>query len=195
MKKLICIATALLCLLASAIPCYASADIIFTVSANQPKLQNITVDINVSKDSALYTTEFYIFYSAHDVEFIEGSEKGGDIVKELDPYITATMVEPGKIKVSYTSTKPLDSAGVLCSLKFRAKTTGFVNFNIEVEHAESFDGEEIYTLSTISENTSITTKKQASAGLIVAIVTGCVAIAAAVTYVALNKKTNKKKSK
>lgn len=195
MKKLICIATALICLLASAIPCYASPDIIYTVTANQPKFQNITVDINVSKDSSLYTTEFYIIYSAHDVEFIEGSEKGGDIVKELDPYITATVVDYGKIKVSYTSTKPLDSAGVLCSLKFRAKTTGFVNFNIEVEHAESFNGEEIYSLTTLAESTAITAKKQASAALIITIVTGCVAIAAAVTYVALNKKTNKKKSK
>lgn len=193
MKKLICIATALLCLLASTFPCYASADVIFTVKADQPKMQNITVDINVSKDSALYTTEFYVIYSAHDVEFISGSEKGGDIVDELDPYITANETEPGKIKVSYTSTKPLNSAGVLCSLKFRAKTTGFVYFNIEVDHAESFDGEEIYSLTTMAQNAGITTEKQASPVTVAVIVAAVVAAGVVVAVVVLKKK--KKKSK
>ncbi|MBQ5823800.1 MAG: hypothetical protein IIW48_03220 [Clostridia bacterium] len=192
MKKLICIIMALLCLPASVIPCCASSDVIFTVFATQEEGENITVDINVSKDSALYTTEFYILYNANDVKFAEGSEKGGDIVKELDPYITATEIEPGKVKVSYTSTKPLDSAGLLCRLEFRAKTTGYVHFNIEVDHAESFDGEEIYALTTQSSPGSVSAKKQASPVIIAAIAAGGIAVVAAATLLIVKKQSSKK---
>ncbi len=190
MKKLICIFTALLCITAGAIPCLASPDVIFTVSASQEKGRNIVVDIKVSKDSSLYTTEFYILFDPTDVAFVRDSEKGGDIVAGLKPYITATEVEAGKIKVSYTSTKSLDTAGVLCQLEFRSKTDSFVRFDIEVEHAESFDGKEIYALTTQGVYGSVTAKKQTSVGVTVAVVAaGGAAVAAAAVLIAKKKKS------
>lgn len=191
MKKLICIITVLLCITASTLPCLASPDVIFTVSAFQEKGNNITVDINVSKDSALYTTEFYILFDHNVVSFVRGSEKGGDIVAGLKPYITATEVEDGKIKVSYTSTKPLNTAGVLCRLEFRSKTDSFVRFDIEVEHAESFDGKEIYSLTAEGVYGSVSAQKQTPAGVTVVAVAVSVAAVVAVTVLIAKKKNRK----
>ncbi len=198
MKKLLSLAAVVLCLSTCFIHCFAASDIIFTLKAEQPQKENISLSVNVSKDSALYTTEFYIHFNADEVEFIESKFTAGEIVAELDPYFSATEVSEGKVKVSYTSTNPLDSAGELCKLEFRAKEDSFAYFNIEIEHAETFDGEEIRTLTTQGENTSLTIKKQPAVNLIVIIVSVCAVIAAAAVAIAVikNKKSgNKKKGK
>lgn len=99
MKKLACILTVVLCLFSFAVPCFA-ADVIYTVKGKQEPKENVVVDICISKDSSLYATDFYINYAEADLKFIENSVIAGEATLSLNPLITATHVEPGKIKIS-----------------------------------------------------------------------------------------------
>ncbi len=193
MKKLICLATVIFCLSTCFLPCFAASDIICTLKAEQPPKENVTLSVNISKDSSLYTTEFYIHFNPDDVEYLKNKTSVGKITEELDPYFSATEVSDGKIKISYTSTKPLNTAGELCKLEFRAKTDAFTFFNIEIEHAETFDGE-IRSLTHQAVNANVTITKQSSSAITVIIVSCCAVVAVTVAVIAVKKKKSTNKS-
>ncbi len=145
MKKLASIIlVALLCL------CFASnalaADCHLTLDAFQPENSNLDVKVDIAANSTLYTAEFYIIYPSDKMEFVEGSVVTGDAAEEVSPYLIATETEPGRIKISYTATEALNKAGTLCRMSFKPKGNHYVNLDLELEHAETFDGEHIRTL-------------------------------------------------
>ncbi len=191
MKKLVCIATVILCLATCFVTCFAATDVCFTLKAFQQPDENVKLSVNISKDSALYTTEFFITYDENTLEFIEADAKAGKIAAELNAYFSATKVSDGRIKVSYTSSKALDSAGELCTLEFRTKKDSYINFDIEVDHAETFDGEHIRSLSTQTSQTSISVAKQfyLGTGAVIAIIGAICAAVIAVVIIVKNKKS------
>ncbi len=191
MKKLICVLTAILCLATCFVPCFAATDVYFTLQAFQQPGENVKLSVNISKDSALYTTEFFITYDENTLEFIESKSDTGAITAELNPYFSATKVSDGKVKVSYTSAKPLDSAGELCSLEFRAKNNTYAEFKADIDHAETFDGEHIRSLSVQSSDTSLTVTKQPSVsiGAAAAVIAAFFAVVVAVIIIIKKKKS------
>lgn len=190
MKKLICVLTAVLCCAACFVPCFAAIDVYFTLQAFQQPGENVKLSVNISKDSALYTTEFFITYDENTLEFIENKSDTGTITAELNPYFSATKVSDGKIKVSYTSAKPLDSAGELCSLEFRAKSNTYTEFKADIDHAETFDGEHIRSLSVQTSPTSINIVKQfyLGTGALIAIIAAVCAVTVSVVIFIKKKK-------
>lgn len=138
--------------------CFASsalaADTHLTLDAFQPENSNLDVKVDISANSALYTTEFYIIYESDKMEFVEGSVVTGDAAEEIAPYLIATKVEDGKIKISYTATEALNKEGSLCRMSFKPKGNHYVTLGLEVEHAETFDGEKFPSLELIPVGTS-----------------------------------------
>lgn len=127
-----------------------------SLKAFQPENSNIEVKVNVvNDDSNLYTTEFYIIYDTNSIEYIEGSHCVHEDVKELSPYLTVTEAEKGRIKVSYTSTEGLKKAATLCKMSFKPKSDTLTSLDLEVEHAETFDGDNIRTLDFVSNGTTV----------------------------------------
>ncbi len=194
MKKLICILFALHILCLCAIPCFAeeSADIILTVKAEQEPEENVVVYVYASKDSALYTTEFYLTYAQADLEFIANSAIPGDAVKELNPIVTATEVAEGKLKISYTGTEPLDEAGAICKLEFRAERSTSAPLFIEIEHAETFDGKNIRALTAKGEGTRANVTEQPVQLPYAAIFAAVLLIGIVVVFVLIRKKNREK---
>ena len=194
MKKLICILFALLILCLCAIPCFAeeSADIILTVKAEQKPKENVVVYVYASKDSALYTTEFYLTYAQADLEFIANSAIPGDAVKELNPIVTATEIAEGKLKISYTGTEPLDEAGAICKLEFRAERSTSAPLFIEIEHAETFDGKNIRALTAKGEGTRANVTEQPVQLPYAAIFAAVLLIGIVVVFVLIRKKNREK---
>lgn len=191
MKKLVCIITVLLCLGTCFMSCLAAPDLYFTLRAEQQPKENVKLNVNISKDAALYTTEFYINYNTDEVKFLESKSAVGENAAELNPVFSATEISKGRIKVSYTATSPLDDAGALCVLEFRAKADTIAYFNMEAEHAETFDGEHIRSLSMHCTATSTQVQKQAhiSTGAVVAVIAA--AAAAVIAVVIIKKKKSK----
>lgn len=192
MKKLVCILTAMLCLSTCFVPCFAAADVGFTLRASQQPDENVKLSVYISKDSSLYTTEFFITYDENTLEYVEAGSKAGEITAELNPYFSATKVSDGKVKVSYTSAKPLDSAGELCLLEFRAQNDSKVDFGIEIDHAETFDGKHIRSLTAQTTPTNISVIKQfyIGTGAVTAII-AAVCVAAAGVIILIKKKKHK----
>ncbi len=198
MKKLVCILTVLLCLCACAVPCFAeNADVVFTLKAEQKPEENVAVNIFASKDSSLYTTEFYITYDKGSLEFVEDSAVPGEAVASLNPIVTAIEVVPGKIKVSYTSTKPFDQSGAICRVEFRALRTAEVPLSIEIEHAETFDGEHIRSLTTIGDGTRVSITEQPAEVSLVAIIVAVALVVGVIVaaVIVIKKKKNSKIAK
>lgn len=143
---------AMLCL------CFASqafaAGTHLTLDAFQPENSNLDVKVDISANSALYTAEFYINYPSDKMEFVEGSVVTGDAVEEVSPYLIATETEPGRIKISYTATEAINKEGALCRMSFKPRGNHYVTLGLELEHAETFDGEHIRTLELTSTGTS-----------------------------------------
>ncbi len=191
MKKLVCILTALLLLCVYTIPCLA-ADVVFTVKAEQELKENVVVTVYASKDSALYTTEFYLSYAPADLRFVENSIKAGQAVANLNSYVSATKVSDGKIKISYTATKPLDEAGAVCQLEFRALRSTSAPIFIEIEHAETFDGEHIIALEAEGEGTRAPVTEQPVELPLVAIFVAVMVVGIIVLIVLIKKKKLKK---
>lgn len=192
MKKLICIATVIFCLVACFVPCSAAHTVIFTLKAEQQPEENVKLSVTVSKDSSLYTSEFFINYDENALDFIERKAKAGEITTELHPYFSATKVSDGKIKISYTSSKPLDISGILCELEFRAEKDTYTGFNIEIDHAETFDGEHIRSLDVECADISVEVTEQfrLNTAVLIAIAAAiCAVVITAVVYI------KKKKSK
>ncbi|MBQ2963375.1 MAG: hypothetical protein IJE14_01820 [Clostridia bacterium] len=153
MKKLFSIIlVTLLCL------CFASnsfaAGTHLSLDAFQPENSNLDVKVDITANSALYTTEFYITYESDKIEFVEGSVTTGDAAQELSPYLIATLVEPGRLKISYTATEALNNAGTLCRMSFKPRGNHYVTLDLEIEHAEGFDGENFPALEFIPVGTS-----------------------------------------
>lgn len=192
MKKIICLFTAFVCLCAFTVPCLAATDVIFTLKAEQQHNKNVIANIYISKDSSLYTTEFNITFDPNELEFIEKSIAAGDAIKELDPYISANQVAPGQVKISYTCTEPIDKSGELCRIELRAKTNTQAKIDIEIDHAETFDGDHIRSLSAQAEGTVINITKQANFPF-AAVIIGIVAVAAVAAVIVTIKKRKHKK--
>lgn len=131
-----------------------AADTHLTLDAFQPENSNLDVKVDISANSALYTTEFYITYESEKMEFVEGSVTTGDAAEELSPYLIATKVEEGRIKISYTATEALNNEGALCRMSFKPKGNHYATLGIELEHAETFDGENFPALNVIPVGTS-----------------------------------------
>lgn len=194
MKKLICILSALLILCVCAIPCFAeeTADIILTVKAEQEPEENVVVYVYASKDSALYTTEFYLTYAPADLKFIANSVMPGDAVKGLNPIVTATEVAQGKLKLSYTVTDPLDESGAICKLEFRAERSTSAPIFIEIEHAETFDGEHIRSLTAKGQGTRANVTEQPVQLPYAAIFAAVLLIGIVVVFILIRKKKREK---
>ena len=188
MKKLVCIATVIFCLAACFVPCYAAHTVIFTLKAEQQPEENVKLSVTISKDSSLYTSEFFINYDENTLDFIESKAKAGEITAELQPYFSATKVSDSKIKVSYTSSKPLDIGGTLCELEFRAKKDIYTGFIIEIDHAETFDGEHIRSLDVECVGTGVEVTEQFHLNAAVLIVIAAAICTAAITAVIYIKK-------
>ena len=146
------ILTAMLCL------CFAcnafAAGSHLSLDAFQPENSNLDVKVDITANSALYTTEFYITYESDKMEFVEGSVVTGDAAQEVSPYLIATQVEEGRIKISYTATEALNKEGALCRMSFKPRGNHYVTLGLEIEHAETFDGEEILPLELTPVGTS-----------------------------------------
>ena len=153
MKKLFSILlVTVLCL------CFASnafaAGTHLSLDAFQPENSNLDVKVDITANSALYTTEFFLNYESDKMEFVEGSVTTGDAAQEVSPYLIATQVEEGKIKISYTATEALNKEGTLCRMSFKPQGNHYVTLGLEIEHAETFDGEEILPLELTPVGTS-----------------------------------------
>lgn len=125
-----------------------------SLDAFQPENSNLDVKVDITANSALYTTEFYITYERDKMEFVEGSVVTGDAAQEVSPYLIATQVEEGRIKISYTATEALNKEGALCRMSFKPRGNHYVTLGLEIEHAETFDGEEILPLELTPVGTS-----------------------------------------
>ncbi len=156
MKKFASAVLCVLCCFVFAFGSFAAGENRLSLKAFQPENSNIEVKVNVvNDDSDLYTTEFYITYDTNSIEYIEGSHSVHDDVKELSPYLTVTESEKGRIKVSYTSTEGLKKAATLCKMSFKPKGNVLTSLGLEVEHAETFDGENIRKLDFVSNGTNV----------------------------------------
>ena len=138
--------------------CFASsafaADLHLSLDAFQPENSNLDVKVDITANSALYTTEFFITYESDKMEFVEGSVVTGDAAQEVSPYLIATQVEEGKIKISYTATEALNKEGTLCRMSFKPRGNHYVTLGLEIEHAETFDGENFPALEITPVGTS-----------------------------------------
>lgn len=145
MKKLASVLLIMLFCLSFAFNSFA-ADYILTLDAFQPENSNVDVKVDISAGSELYTAEFYIIYESDKMEFVEGSVVVGDAAEELSPYIVASETEEGRLKISYTATEALTNEGTVCRMSFKPKGNHYVTLDLELDHAETFDGEHIRTL-------------------------------------------------
>ena len=170
--------------------CFAAGSFDMSLSAAQREGENLSVTVNVSEGSALYTTEFYVLYNADELEFEADSGTWGEATKELSPYITVVEAEKGKLKASYTATKSLDGGGALLSFEFKAKKDTVTDLKLEVEHAETFDGEHIRSLEVTAKGTQVQVEKQSD---VLPVVLACVGVAvvAVAVVVAVKLKKNK----
>lgn len=157
-----------------------------TLSAVQEK-NEVVLTLNISENSQLCTTEIYIDFDAAVLEFKKGSETVGDSAVQLSPYITATEISEGRLKISYTCTEALENGGALCTVVFRPEADSMAVFTPEVEHAETFDGEHIRTISLDSKGCTIQVEKQFSVQVIIAVCAVCI-FAAAATLIAISRK-------
>ncbi len=155
MKKIISAAVSVLLCLAFALPCFAAGNTL-AVEAFQPENSNVEVKISVvNKDSELYTTEFYVIYDPNSIEYIEGSHSLSEDVAELSPYLTVAVQEKGRLKLSYTSTEALRESATLCKLSFKPLKNTLTAIDLEIEHAETFDGEHIRSLEFTANGTTV----------------------------------------
>lgn len=193
MKKLVCILTVLLCIFTFSVPCFAEdADVIFSVRGEQKPKENVDVNICVSKDSSLYATDFYINYAEVDLEFVEKSVAAGAASYSLNPLITATRVAPGRIKISYACSKPVEESGSICMLEFRALKTTSAPVKLEIESAATYDGKNIRSLTTKVENARISITEQPVDISLVAVFAAVLVVGGIVLIILLKKKKGRK---
>jgi len=197
MKKLVCILTVLLCLFSCAVPCFAAdaADVTFTVKGEQPPKENVVINVYVSNDSSLYATDFYIIYAESDLKFIKKSVTAGEAASLLNPMITATEVAPGKVKISYASSNPIDISGSICRLEFRALRDTSAPVKLEIESAATYDGKHIRSLTTNVENTRISITKQPVDIALVAVFVAVLVVGIIVLIVVIKKKKDENSAK
>lgn len=194
MKKLVCILTVLLCLCAFAVPCFAAdADVIYTVQGEQKPDENVVVNVYVSKDSSLCATDFYVIFPESDLKFVKNSAIAGAQAASLNPLVTATQVAPGKIKVSYACSNPLEVSASICRLEFRALRTTSTPVKLEVESAATYDGEHIRALTTHVDNTRISITQQPVELSLVAIFVIILVVGIIVVIILIKKQTGKTK--
>ncbi len=148
----------------------------------------IVLHIDISGNSQLCTTEFYIQFDADALEFKQGSEAAGNAVKELSPYITANVVSDGVLKIGYTCTEALAQGGELCSVTFKPLKDAAVHFTPEIEHAETFDGEHIRSINLNAEGCSVQVTKPALSAAVIALVAVGAAAVIAVTVIVIKKR-------
>ncbi len=185
--------------LACALLCFAFAFNSFaaqgtmSVKAFQHENSNIEVKVTmVTENSGLYTTEFFITYDNQSIEYIDGSYSLHDDVKELSPYLTVTETEKGRVKVSYTSTKPLEKAATICKMSFKPKKDTLTSIGLEIEHAETFDGENFPTLDIQAKGTTVhSTKIPFWAGINVAAAGVCAVLIIGIVVVLILRYKNK----
>lgn len=156
-----------------------------TLKALQEK-DEIALYINISENSQLCTTEFYVNFPSDSLEFKQGSEAVGNAAAELSPYITANTLSDGVLKISYTCTEALVNGGEICKVSFKPKKDATVHFAPEIEHAETFDGEHILSLDFSAEGCAVPVTKPAPNTAI--IIFSALAAAAAVIIITLIKK-------
>ncbi len=132
-----------------------AADCTFALDAFQPENSNVDIKVDITADSQLYTAEFYVIYESDKMEFVEGSVVAGDATQNISPYIVASETQKGKIKISYTATEPLTKSGSICKMSFRPNSNHYATLGLEVEHAETFDGENILSLEAAANGTSV----------------------------------------
>lgn len=133
----------------------------FSLSVSQQEEENAVISVNVSENSGLYTTEFFICFDTEKLEYIKGSERAGAACDGLSPYITANETEEGRLKVSYTCTKPLENGGEMIILEFESKQDAVNEIELEIEHAETFDGADIIPLEFEAAGTKATLQETA----------------------------------
>ncbi len=179
MKKLALILSVLLCFLFSFSA--VAADGAITLEATQVE-NEIVLALNISENSKLCTTEIYIEYPEDAVEFKTGSCVAGPAAAELSPYITASVLSDGILKISYTCTEVLTAGGEFCKLSFKPKKDTTVKFTPEIEHAETFDGKHIRSLDFTAEGCEFTAQSNNSNAIILCAVV--IALAAAVIIAA-----------
>ena len=194
MKKLVCILTVLLCLCAFSLPCFAAdeADVIFTVKAEQKQDENVVVTVVASENSSLYTTEFCITYAVSDLEIIENSIMPGGAVKDLNPIVTLNRVAEDKIKISYTATEPFNDEGAICRFECRALKSTSSPLFIDVEHAETFDGEHIRSLTAQGKGTRVSITEQPVKLSLVAVFVIIMVVGIIVVFILIKKQKSKK---
>lgn len=175
MKKLSLILSVLLCFLFSFSA--VAADGVITLEAKQVE-NEIVLALNISENSKLCTTEIYIEYPEDAVEFKTGSCVAGSAAAELAPYITASVLSDGILKISYTCTEVLTAGGEICTLSFKPKKDTAVKFTPEIEHAETFDGKHIRSLDFTAEGCEAAAQSNNSNAIIIC--AAVIALAAAV---------------
>ena len=151
MKKFLCLLFAAALLAAEAFSCCAVefSCAVPTVKGGRKTELSLCVDEN----SKLFTAEFILTYDTDSYRFT-GDFRPGDACQGLSPYLNVAETEPGKIKIVYTAADPLTAGGALCTIGFKAgRNAQKGDFDLTVEHAETFDGEHIRTLSVTANGT------------------------------------------
>lgn len=151
MKKVNVLLLVTLFLSAFWVNAHAAATVGFELSVSQQDKGNAVFSVDVTEGSQLYTTEFYILFDSEKLSFVKDSEAPGSACDGLSPYITANEIEKGRVKVSYTCTTALTKDGTAVSLEFKVREDGMHEAQLEVEHAETFDGRDITELDFVSK--------------------------------------------
>ena len=73
------------------------------------------------------------------------------LTKQVEEFVPN---EPGKVKISYTATEALNNGGTICRMSFKPRGNHYVTLGLELEHAETFDGEDFPTLDLIPNGVS-----------------------------------------
>ncbi|MBR6618991.1 MAG: hypothetical protein IKK85_01460 [Clostridia bacterium] len=185
MKKLVLFLSVLLCFLFSFSA--VAADGAITLEAKQIE-NEIVLALNISENSKLCTTEIYIEYPEDAVEFKTGSCVAGSAAAELSPYITASVLSDGILKISYTCTDVLTAGGEICTLSFKPKKDATVIFTPEIEHAETFDGKHIRSLSFTAEGCETAAQGNSSNAIIICAVVTALAAAAIIAAAIIKRR-------
>lgn len=184
MKKLTVILSALFCALFSFSA--SAADGVIALEAKQAE-NEIVLSLNISENSRLCTTEIYVEYPQDALEFKAGSCVAGAAAAELSPYITASVLSDGTLKISYTCTEVLNAGGEICKLSFKPKKDATVKFTPEIEHAETFDGKHIRSLDFTATGCEAVAEANNSSIAFILIAAGAVA-AVTVTVIIIKKR-------
>ena len=185
MKKLTIILPVLLCFLFSF--GVSAADGTITLEAQQIE-NEMVLSLNISENSRLCTTEIYVEFSDEALEFNSSSCVAGSAAAELSPYITASVISDGILKISYTCTEVLTAGGEICRLSFTPKKDATVNFTPEIEHAETFDGKYIRTLDLTAEGCEATAEGNSSGAALIFVAMGAVAAAVIIAVIIKKRK-------